>query len=60
MRIIKQGILPDKILHEETCLYCKAVLEFERGEGKITYCQRDDDFVTVTCPTCTRPVISKI
>ena len=39
---------------------CKSLIEFARVESKVTYDQRDGDFMTVTCPVCAIPIHAAI
>ena len=34
------------------CSWCGAQLEAEEGDLRLTYDQRDGDFVTMVCPEC--------
>lgn len=52
MKIIKQGKIPENKSHQWTCNNCKSVIESCLKEGKITYDQRDGDFVRFSCPVC--------
>jgi len=52
MEIIKQGTPPSEKVYEAECRKCKSVFRFKQLEGKITYDQRDGDFITVKCPVC--------
>ena len=52
MKVIKQGQIPGEITHRATCNRCKTEVEFKRKEGRISYDQRDGDFITVVCPLC--------
>ena len=51
MEIIKRGKLPLKE-YEAKCSYCGTEVRFHEKEGKITYDQRDGNFITVLCPIC--------
>jgi len=52
MEIIKRGTPPGEKIHEATCNSCKTEVRFKESEGKITYDQRDGNYVTVMCPVC--------
>lgn len=56
MKVIKKGNLPENKTYRVICSYCKSELEFEQREGKITYDQREGDYITVTCPVCQKLV----
>ena len=52
MRIIKEGQLPEGKVYVHTCVNCRTLFGFLAKEGKITYDQRDGDFISVKCPFC--------
>jgi hypothetical protein len=52
MKIIHQGQRPDEQTHQGTCLHCRTVVEFQRGEAEFVGSQREGDSLTVNCPTC--------
>ena len=52
MKAIKEGMIPGNIVHRASCNQCKTVVEFLRSEGRISYDQRDGDFITIVCPLC--------
>lgn len=52
MKIIKQGIDPKTLVYKGSCNNCSTEVEFDRSEGKVTYDQRDGDYISVECPTC--------
>ena len=58
MNILERGNDPNdpSKLFKARCSNCKSLIEFARGEAEVTYDQRDGDFMTVTCPVCSRPV----
>ena len=60
MKIIREGRLPEKQVHECTCRYCSTVFEFERGEAKHVPArdQRDTDELHIDCPLCKRVCIT--
>ena len=60
MKILKRGTRPAESIHTGTCCTCNTEVEFARSEGKITYDQRDGDFVTVKCPVCGSSIHSQI
>lgn len=43
---------PDSFKLIWDCNFCEAQLEAEEADLKLTYDQRDGDFVTMTCPEC--------
>lgn len=56
MRIIKAGKLPEEKVYRRNCHYCGTLFEFKQNEGKITYSQREGDFITTECPFCHKNV----
>lgn len=52
MRIIKRGIPPQEKIHQGKCMTCKTVVEFSQAEGKVTYCQKDGNSISIKCPVC--------
>lgn len=60
MEILKQGTKPEDSVHTGRCINCGTEVKFKRSEGKVTFDQRDGDYVTVACPTCRRPIHSNI
>lgn len=52
MKIIKVGKKPEDKEYEFTCPKCKSILSAKLSEGKITYDQRDGNFVTFICIIC--------
>lgn len=60
MQVLKRGQIPGERVHRATCSHCKSELEFKQSEGKVTYDQRDGDYVSVTCPVCNSLVTSSL
>ena len=56
MEILKRGKKPEDKEYEATCQRCKTEIRFKQEEARITYDQRDGDFVTVECPVCNHPI----
>lgn len=56
MEILKRGIVPEQIRYVSSCSHCKTEVAFMQCEGKITYDQRDGNFITVECPVCNRDI----
>lgn len=52
MEIIERGTPPEEKVYEGRCMNCKTKVRFKRSEGKVTFDQRDGNFVTVKCPVC--------
>lgn len=52
IEIISRGHLPENDQFEATCHKCKSSLRFLRSDGKLSFDQRDGDFLTVSCPVC--------
>lgn len=60
MEILKQGTKPEDSVHTGRCVSCGTEVKFTRSEGRVMFDRRDGNFVTVTCPTCQRPIYSAI
>lgn len=60
MRIIKPGVINAERLETVTCQHCHCEFEFLRGEAKVTFDQRDGDFLTINCPCCGNHVTKSI
>lgn len=56
IEIIRRGHLPENDRFEAQCHNCHTQIAFLRSDGKLTFDQRDGDFLTVDCPHCHRPV----
>ena len=56
MKVIKPGTLPETAIHRATCSHCGCVMEFERREATFQSTCRNEDYLTVKCPTCKRDV----
>ena len=56
MEILKKGQIPGDKIHEGSCHLCETRVRFKQSEGKVTYDQRDGNFVTVICPICNGPI----
>ena len=54
--VTKQGALPSHDVFAGTCRVCSTEVEFLRGDAKLTFDQRDGDFLSVTCPTCSATI----
>ena len=52
MEILKKGELPQEKQADFNCNNCGSELRAKISEGKITYDQRDGDYVTFVCPVC--------
>ena len=52
IEVITRGHLPENDQFEACCHKCKSDLRFLRGDAKLTFDQRDGDFVTIACPVC--------
>jgi hypothetical protein len=57
---IKPGIVPAEIKYTADCTRCTCRFEFTGADGKIAGDQRDGDFITVDCPTCSHPISTKV
>lgn len=56
MEIIKKGKLPSERVFVAVCDHCSTKFRFKQSEGKVTYDQRDGDFISVKCPLCKKTV----
>lgn len=56
MRVIKQGVNPATVQLRGTCNNCRTEVEFSPIEAKFSSDQRDGDFYTVECPTCSKSI----
>ncbi len=52
MKIITRGNPRLDRLIQETCSYCKTVIEFTVREGCVTHDPQKGNYITVTCPVC--------
>lgn len=52
MKVLERGQVPEERVYKARCMRCKSLLEFQRHEARFTPCQKDGDFLTVTCPVC--------
>lgn len=52
MKITKPGIIDAERVENVTCRHCQCEFEFTRGEAKVTFDQRDGDFMAINCPCC--------
>lgn len=52
MEIIFRGKPPGEKVINSTCSNCKTVFRYKESEGKITYDQRDGNFISIACPVC--------
>lgn len=55
MRILKEGVDPDKVPRWGQCMHCKTVVEFLPSEAT-TSTDRNETFYEVRCPVCARPI----
>ena len=55
VKVIKQGIDPQKTVHTGRCIKCKTVVEFERHEAEDVN-DRDGHALVVDCPNCSRKI----
>jgi hypothetical protein len=56
IEVVRRGKAPEDVVYKADCYTCKSVLKFKREDGKITYDQRDGDFLTIECPVCEKHV----
>jgi len=52
IRVIREGVLPENVIHEFTCGGCDSLLSAMRGDGVEVHDQRDGDYIRFTCPVC--------
>jgi hypothetical protein len=60
MKVIVRGKLPEEKVYRATCRHCRTTIEFQRKEAKYNSDLRDGDFLSIACPTCTRPIITSV
>lgn len=56
IEITKRGQLPEEVKYKLKCNNCKTEFTATIQDGKVTYDQRDGNFLTVACPLCNNPV----
>lgn len=54
MRIIKQGQIPELVLHTAICRNCHTEFEFHKAEAEAVYDQRDGNYLKINCPLCSK------
>ena len=54
MKIIKEGVIPEKQIMRFECHYCGCIFECERGEAKIYEGRCNETIYIHDCPTCGR------
>ncbi len=59
MKILKKGTPETERVFHGSCR-CGTEVEFKQREGKVTYDQRDGDFIEVACPICQNRIIVSI
>jgi len=52
MKIIRAGTPETMRIFEGECIHCHTQVEFYQHEGKVTYDQKEGDYITVVCPIC--------
>ncbi|QRE00193.1 hypothetical protein [Burkholderia phage BCSR5] len=50
--VLHRGVKPSEKKHKVTCDSCNSVIEYQQHEGKVTYDQRDGNFITFKCEVC--------
>ena len=48
--IVSAGRLPENSTYNATCMNCKTVFTFTRGEALLVDDQRDGDYLQISCP----------
>ncbi len=56
MKIIKQGSLPGDRPFRGTCRNCQTEIEFLQKEAIYHFDQRDGDYLSIGCPTCSTSI----
>lgn len=56
IEVIKRGVLPEDQPYEATCRNCHSQIRFLRSDARLTFDQRDGDFLTVACPVCGKAI----
>lgn len=52
VEIIERGVPRGQPTFTTRCSGCDSKLKVSKGDGKLTFDQRDGDYVTVSCPVC--------
>jgi RNase P subunit RPR2 len=56
VEVLQRGQKPSERTYTATCRTCNSQLRFKASEAKVTFDQRDGDFVSVECPVCSETV----
>jgi len=57
VKVIKQGQKPESRVYRGACRTCHTEIEFERHEAKYNVDQRDGDYLSIRCPTCSSDIL---
>ena len=57
VKVIKQGQKPESRVYRGSCRTCHTEIEFERHEAKYNVDQRDGDYLSIRCPTCSSDIL---
>lgn len=60
MKIIRQGTNPSEKVYRGVCRTCSTEIEFERREAHYQADQRDGDYLSIGCPTCSKAIIVSV
>lgn len=59
MKIIKQGQKPEDKVYRGTCRRCHTEIEFSQAEATYVPDQREGDYLTIHCPTCSGQIYAQ-
>ncbi|MBI1620052.1 hypothetical protein [Aquamicrobium zhengzhouense] len=54
VQIIRPGTLPEERAYTATCRNCDCQFTFLRADARYVPDQRDGDYLSIPCPTCTK------
>ena len=57
MKVIKQGQKPENKVYRGACRTCHTEVEFEQREAEYKVDQRDGDYLSIRCPTCSSAIL---
>jgi ribosomal protein S27E len=60
IEVVNRGHLPENDVFNVQCHTCKSDIRFLRSDGKLTFDQRDGDFLTIACPVCGNSVTADV
>lgn len=60
VEVIRLGQIPEEKEYTATCGNCSTLFKFKRREAKVTYDQRDGNFLQIDCPLCKKTVTKSL